>query len=241
MSETIKFEVRNEKNNGNLVKPNNNAKHDILLEKRDNFKNERVRFKNNIHTVIVPTHHPHSRTLPKTLPKNGVKHLNEHLAKSDPNHISKILTVNEKNNDFIIQIKNDTKEKRKSDAKQATSIYSTLPKAESKTSLRSDHKTLIKTDSKSPLRSSESKNDLKSLSGTLPRHASNGTLKNNTLGRPLHKSDSKATLKSEAISITDISSGSSTHAKKSLESMTDEEIIEENLKELLENKNRVSF
>uniref|UniRef100_A0A034WNZ8 Uncharacterized protein n=1 Tax=Bactrocera dorsalis TaxID=27457 RepID=A0A034WNZ8_BACDO len=239
MSGYIKLEVKNEKNNSYSAKPQNNtAKHDILLEKRDNFKNEHVRFKNNIHTVIVPTHHSHSRTLPKTLPKNGVKHYNENLAKSDPKHISKILTVNDTNNDFIIQIKNDTKPRRKSDTKTTAHTHSTLSKAESKTSLRSDHRVLIKTDSKSTLRSGESKNDLKSLSGTLPRHASNSTLKSNSLGKPLHKSDSKATLKSEAISITDVSSASSTHAKKSLESMTDEEIIEENLKELLENKNR---
>ncbi|XP_011179048.1 uncharacterized protein LOC105210032 [Zeugodacus cucurbitae] len=241
MTGHIKFEVKNEKNNGNLVKPYNNAKHDILAQKRDNLSKDRVRFQNNIHTVIVPTHHSHSRTLPKTLPKNGVKHFNEIVAKSDPKHISKILTVNDTNNDFVIQIKNDTKHRRRSDIKNGVPIHSTLSKAESKTSLRSDHRILIKADSKSTLRSADSKNDLKSLSGTLPRHASNSTLKSNNLGKPLHKCDSKATLRSETISTTDIPSGStagSTHAKKSLESMTDEEIIEENLKELLENKNR---
>ncbi|XP_053947631.1 uncharacterized protein LOC128856357 [Anastrepha ludens] len=231
MSAHIGFEVKNEKNHTNQVKPYNNAPNDVRFEITDNFKHDRVRFKNTPPTIIVPTHNSH-----KNVPKNLATQLKESGNKSESKHISNILTVNDTKNDFVIQIKNDTKHKRKSDAKLTPSTHSTLSKAESKTSLKSDHKILIKSDSKSTIRSGESKNDLKSLSGTLPRRESNDTVKGNSLNRTLQKVDSRATLKSETISTTSVPS--STHGKKSLESMTDEEIVEENLKELLENKNR---
>ncbi|XP_036319546.1 uncharacterized protein LOC118733986 [Rhagoletis pomonella] len=226
MSENIKFEVTNEKAHKIPVKSHNNAKHDVRFEITDNLKHDRVRFKNNSHAIEVPTHNSH-----KIVPKNTVINLKE-----NPKNISKLLTVNDTKNDFVIQIKNDTKHKRRSDSKHP-STHATLSKAESKSSLRSDHKILIKSDSKSTLRSVESKSDLKSLSGTLPRRESSDTVKGNSLNRTLQKVDSKSTLKSETISTTDAPSSNSTQTKRSLESMTDEEIIEENLKELLEHKN----
>lgn len=254
MCEYIKFEVKNEKNPNNFVKSNNNLKNDLHFEKHDNRRAERVHFPNNLHTVIVPTHHTnaHNKAAARKNATAPVKE-EENRLKSEPKNISKLVTVNDTKNDFVIHIKNDThkhkrkpedeiKHKRKTDTKHTTQTHATLSSAESKTSLRSDHRILIKSDSKSTLRSGESKGDLKSLSGTLPRHEAYGTVKGNSLNRSLHKVDSKATLKSETVSTTDISiAGSSGHTKKSLESMTDEEIIEENLKELLENKNRVSL
>ncbi|XP_067639604.1 uncharacterized protein [Eurosta solidaginis] len=220
MSESFKLELKNEKNSTIPLKRQNNVKHDSNFQITDNFKNDRVRFENNGLTVIVPTHRYHKIS-----------------NKYDNKDISAILTINDTKMDLTKQMKNDTKCKRKVDPKHLPT-HSTLSKAESKTSLKSDHKIVLNPDGKPILRSVESKSDLKSLTGSLPRRESTGTVKSYSVNRTLHKVDSKATLKSDTISIIGASSSGSAHAKKSLESMTDEEIIEENLKELLESKNR---